>query len=254
MNKYFLSVLLLLLMWITQGVSQVNPKDSIVFTPIISTSFSVNFPGGDLVNRFGINGAIGGAFAVKTKTNWVYGLKYDYIFGKDVKEWQILNNLITEGDFIINPNGVPSETDLFERGYAVNGIVGKVSPFLGKIKLGPNKNSGLFYWVGLGLLQHKIQIKSDVPQLQDEYSKGYDRLSNGISVSEFIGYLYLGNSRRVNFYLGFEIYQAWTKNRRGYNFDTMQVDEEKRLDLLTGFKFGWILPLYKKVPSEFYYN
>jgi len=237
-----------------QCAAQLNPKDSVLFTPIIETSFSVNFPGGDLVNRFGINGAIGGGIKVKTKTNLILGLKYDYFFGRDVKEWQILNNLQTQSGFIINPDGLPSETDLFERGYALFGIIGKVSPSFGEIKLGPNKNSGLIYWVGFGMLQHKIRIKSDVPQLQNEYSKGYDRLSNGIAVTEFLGYLHLGNTRLINFYFGIDACQAWTKNRRGFNFDTMKAEDELRFDLLTGFKFGWILPLYKKMPNEFYYN
>jgi len=254
MNKRFLLVMIVIIINVLHASAQVNPKDSIVFTPIVSTSVSVNFPGGDLVNRFGMNGSLGGAFSFKTRTNWLFGFKYDYIFGKDVKEGQILNQLKTKDGFIINSDGMLSETDLLERGYVLKGIFGRVIPLFGEAKLGPNINSGLFCWIGLGILQHRIHIKSEVPQLQGEYSKGYDRLSNGIAVSEFIGYMYLGNSRMINFYFGFELNQAWTKNRRGYNYDTMSVDEELRFDVLTGFRFGWILPLYKKVPSEFYYN
>ncbi|HIA36947.1 MAG TPA: hypothetical protein EYM84_06605 [Flavobacteriales bacterium] len=254
MNKYFLPGIFIFWIWADLVSAQVNPKDSIVFTTIVSTSFSVNFPGGDLVNRFGINGTVGGAFAFKTRKNWFYGINYEYIFGKDVKEWQILNNLNTQDGFIINSDGMPTEIYLFERGYTLKGVFGKISPLLGKVKLGPNMNSGIFYWIGFGVLQHRIHIKSEVPQLQEEYAKGYDRLSNGIAVSEFIGYLYLGNTRMINFYFGVETCQAWTKNRRGYNYDMMSEDKESRLDLLTGFRFGWVLPLYKKVPNEFYYN
>jgi hypothetical protein len=47
--------------------------------------------------------------------------------------------------------------------------------------------------------------------------------------------------------------QAWTKNRRGFNFDTGKEDNEMRLDIMTGFKAAWILPLYKKVPDAHYF-
>ena len=31
-----------------------------------------------------------------------------------------------------------------------------------------------------------------------------------------------------------------------------QVDNSTRLDLLFGFRIGWIIPLYKEAPEEFY--
>ena len=122
--------------------------------------------------------------------------------------------------------------------------------------MGPNKNSGLLLMGGLGFLQHRIRIENldnRVPNLNDDYVKGYDRLSNGFAAHQFIGYMHLSNSRRLNFYVGFELNQAWTQNRRGYNFDKQQVDKEKRLDLLYGIKVGWILPLYPKGAQKYFY-
>ncbi len=46
--------------------------------------------------------------------------------------------------------------------------------------------------------------------------------------------------------------QAFTQNRRGYNFDLMQADHKKRLDLLSSVKAGIFIPLYKKAPNDFY--
>jgi hypothetical protein len=33
----------------------------------------------------------------------------------------------------------------------------------------------------------------------------------------------------------------------------MGPDKTKRFDLLSGFRIGWILPLYKRTPETYYY-
>ena len=184
------------------------------------------------------------------------GMEGGYLFGNKVKEDGVLDNLKTEQGFIINSAGTPSETKLNERGYLVSIKAGRIFPVLPftEVKLGKNPNSGIMLVCGPGFLQHKIHIVSDAPQLGGDYKKGYDRLSYGAAVSAFLGYLFLSNKRLLNFYFGLDYVQAWTKNRRGYNYDTMQYDTAKRTDIMTGVKAGWILPLYKKVPDEFYYN
>ena len=103
------------------------------------------------------------------------------------------------------------------------------------------------------MLQHKIRIEGAAPQLMGEYKKGYDRLSNGLALGEFIGYVHLGKNHFINFFAGFEIIEAFTKNRRSFNIDTIEKDDTKRLDILSGFKFGWIIPLYRRNADEFYY-
>ncbi len=235
--------------------AQVSIKDSAVATFMIGISYSYNWPGGDLVNRFGENSTIGGSFAVKLKSNLKIRLMYNYIFGKNVKQYEILDGLRTEKGFIIGEDGTPSETDIFERGYSLFLTLGVIIPKipLTKIKLSLNPNSGFVFSIGPGFLQHKIRIESNAAALQGDYKKGYDRLSNGFAVMESIGYLFLSNRRLINFYIGMTSVQAWTTNRRGFNYDTGKEDNEKRLDIMTGFKFVWILPLYKKVPDEYYF-
>jgi hypothetical protein len=104
-------------------------------------------------------------------------------------------------------------------------------------------------------LQHKIRIdtRDDVPLLDKEYVKGYGRLSNGLSLTQFVGYIYCGNKRLINFIAGFEFTQGFTENRRSYNFDTMSKDETKRFDMLSGIKVGWFFPIYRTAATQFYY-
>ena len=85
MKKDIINTVLILALTATPALAQVSPKDSIVFTPLISPAGGVCFPGGDLVDRFGVNGALGGSFMIKTRKNWLYGVQYDFLFGNNVK-------------------------------------------------------------------------------------------------------------------------------------------------------------------------
>ena len=232
--------------------AQVNIKDSVISTSLISISYSYQFPGGDLSKRFLSNNAIGGSYFYKTKNNWIIGADGFFMFRDTIKETGIFNSISTKDGNIIDGNGIYAEVHLYERGFYAGIKGGKLFPVFG-----PNKNSGIVILCGLGLLQHKIRIENPnntASQIKGDYKKGYDRLTNGLALSEFIGYMFLGNSRLVSFYAGFEFTQALTQNRRSYNFDMMRPDKTKRSDLLSGFKIGWILPLYKRSPEKYYYN
>ena len=203
--------------------------------PPILISFLVGY--GD---RFGNNSSIGGGFYWKTKQNWMFGAEFNFIFGNDVKVAdEIMNNLKTEDGAIINMAGNFTSYSIYERGYYISARIGKLIPVIS-----PNPNSGITIIGSMGYLQHKIRIEvaeNTAPQLKDDYKKGYDRLAGGFGISEFIGYTYLSNSRLINFFVGFEINQAWTKPRREVNFDTGEPDPDpKRFDVLYGIKVGWI--------------
>ena len=65
--------------------------------------------------------------------------------------------------------------------------------------------------------------------------------------------MFFGNSKLFNFYVAFEVIEAWTSNYRKFNFDTRQYADEKRFDLVFGPKIGWIIPLRKRMPKEYYF-
>ena len=233
--------------------AQFNLQDSTVNGFLFSTNYSFNFPGGDLVKRFGNNSSVGGSILYKFGKNWMLGIDGIFLFGGKVKEDSLFKQLENGNGEIIGEDGLPVIINLFERGFFIGGKLGKAIPVLGS-----NANSGLFFSITGGLLQHKIRIETrggDVPQLNKEYKKGYDRLSNGFAVSEYIGFLHLDKKKLLNFHIGIECTQAFTKNRREWNFDTLQKDETQRLDLFFGIKIGWILPVYNKRKGDLtYYN
>lgn len=233
-------------------MGQRTVKDSVISFPMIGATGAWQVPGGDMNNRFGNNFNIGGVFQWKTKKNFVLGLDGQFLFGNTVDENYILDSITTKQGGIIAANGDFATVFLYERGWKFELKLGKIFPLIG-----PNKNSGLFTSFGAGILQHKIRIEnqqSSIPAIEDDYKKGYDRLSNGLSLTGFIGYINFGNRRLVNFYAGFEFTKAITQNRRSFNFDTREQDLKKRNDLLSGFRLGWVIPIYKRAPKDYYYN
>ena len=233
------------------SLAQLNLKDSMVTAPMFCFSYAFQIPAGDMKDRFGVSSSVGADFMVKNKKNWVFGADFHFIFGSDIKESSILDGMKTNQGEIIGQDGQYADIAISERGYTTCAKIGKIFP-LGK----PNKNSGIIFTTGAGFMQHKIRFdiaNNTAPQLTKESKKGYDRLTNGFLLDHFLGYMFLGNKRLMNFYGGFEFTQAFTQNRRSYNWDTMQRDTKSRYDVLYGIRIGFIIPFYKRTGKTYYY-
>lgn len=231
--------------------AQVNIRDSAIFTPLIYATYGYQFPGGDLAKQFGSNSSIGGGFILKTKHNWMFGVEGNFMFGQSVKNSDsLLRTISTQDGFIIDANGYYADMVYYERGYNFFAKFGKVIPLLS-----PNPNCGFTLLVGAGYIQDKIRIHNPgntAPQLLGDYKKGYDRLNGGIAAIGSLGYMYLSNTRLLNFSASFEFMQAWTNPYRERDFDTGKQDTRKLSSQFYTIKVCWIIPLYRRVPKEFY--
>jgi hypothetical protein len=225
--------------------------DSCIAVSMVGIHLGAQVPGADLAKRFGPNLNAGGVFMHKTKKNWLLGIESNYMYGRNVKE-DVLSQLRTSNGTIIDNEGFPADLRITERGLGVHAVFGKVLPFLSA-----NPNSGIMLTVGGGYFQTKINLydaQRKIAAINGELKSGYDRLSNGFSATQFLGYLFLSESRMLNFYFGMEAYQAVTSSVRKMNYDTGMPDTAQRLELLYGLRFGWILPLYERKPSAFYFD
>ncbi len=210
-------------------------------------------PAGDLKSRFGSNLNLGSNFIYKLKNNFLIGLEGNYLFSRNVKE-DVLKQMRNSDNVIIDNEGLPADVRISERGITTFLLLGKVFPKIG----GSNPNCGLTINLGFGYMQHKVYIydaQHKLAAIKGDLIKGYDRLSGGFAMHQFLGYTFLGNNRLVNIVTGFEFYEGFTKSYRGYNFDTAMPDTKQRFDMLIGFRFGWILPLYSRGGTgTYYYN
>jgi hypothetical protein len=238
-------VLTLLLPWCLQA-----QNDTTMLVPLLGVHFGVQLPGMDLVARFGPNLTAGGQFCVKTRSNWFFGIESNYIFGSNVKE-DVLKQMRTSGGFVIDNQGFPADLRVTERGLSAYLLGGRL------FKVGANPNSGILLLIGCGYMQHRINLydaQQRIAAMQGKLVYGYDRLTAGVALTQFIGYFYLSENRLANFYAGFDFHEGFTSSLRKFNYDTGMPDTKSRMDILTGIRAGWILPLYRKTPNDFYYN
>lgn len=249
--KNLFSLIACLLLTSQFSHSQFSFIDSSINFFAFHSEFGYQFPGGDLKKRYGANYMIGGGSIYKFKNNWLIGGEINYLFGPNLRETGILDSLKTSKGYLIDGNGGQAEIYVSERGFNFFGKLGKTFPCFGS-----NKNSGIIVSLGAGFLQHNIRLDSPqniTPQISEEYEKGYDRLTNGFSIQEFIGFQYFGKYRLISFNIGIEFIQAWTQSRRSFDYDLRRRDTQKRFDTLTGVRFTWLIPLYRRKADMFYY-
>lgn len=260
-NKKLLFTLSLLICWLwaidSAAQFPINrpeapkPTDEIFRSSIIHFDYSFQFPIGKLGERFGPNSSIGGGYWYKTPNNWFLGGDWHFFFGNNMKEDSIAINLInTSTNQIIGINGQPANVSAAMRGFSIEAKVGKLFP----LSLN-DRNSGLVAVLGIGMFQHKVRLDEPneaVPQIRGNYIQGYDRLTNGPLLTQYIGFLKVVQHRYMGYSFGIEAMQALTKSRRSFNFDLQRAETDTRLDLQIGLKASFFLALYRK--SKTYYT
>jgi hypothetical protein len=247
-----LFLLLSLALISTSGFAQQSVKDSVISCVGFGFSYAPQMPGGDLANRFGNNSNVGVSFWGKTHKNYWFGLQWNYLFSQNLKETGVLDSIATSDGSVINKEGKYSDVQLYQRGFAVYLTAGKIF----SKGLGPNPNCGIMLTGSAGYIQHRIRIIDNgslTPPLSGDYLKGYDRLTGGLLLQEFLGYWFMSKNRRINFYGGFECTQGITRSLRSWDYDLMTADTKQRLDLLWGFRVGWNIPIYRRPARDYYY-
>lgn len=230
---------------------QANIRDSSIQLYLISANYSAELTGADMGERFGTSHFLGPSFSTKTSNNWKITAGFGFLFGSNVKV-DPLSEISADNGNLINGNGTFEPIRYQQRGFRAMARAGKVLPLIG-----PNPNSGILLQAGAGFLQHKIRYNLEsgsVFQLDGEYRKGYDRLTNGIAFTQSIGYLNLSDSKLINFRIAFQVTEAFTQNRRSWNFDEIRKADEQRLDLLYGIRVTWSWPVYDKASEGYYYQ
>lgn len=255
-NIFSLSTLCFVGLLLLNGFTVHSQRDvsKAIGTPYIGVHYGANWTGGDLAERYGFTNSLGSHAGYKTKNNWIYGIDGNFFFGDNILIDGLLQNLTDSKGRIFNSSGTPGTVLFFNRGFNVNASVSKIIPVLS-----PNPNSGIMLQLTAGYIWHKLRIESqedEIPQLQGEYLKGYDRLTTGLNTTQFIGYNFMANRGIWNFYGGIYFQQGFTVNQRDIFWDhpNEKVSKDIRIENITGLRVGWLIPIYKRETKDYYFN
>lgn len=235
-------------------IAQRNVRDSAIATPLIGVHYGGNFTALDLAKRYGYFNHIGISAGYKTANNWYLSIDGNFMFGNQTRMTGLFDHLVDEYGNITDVNGDIAVVLVYPRGVNANFSFGKLFPVFS-----PNSNSGILFHLGVGYLLHRLRIETNdqvVPSLELDYKKGYDRLTTGVNFHQFLGYSFLANAGAWNFYGGFYIQEGLTKNRRTIFFDqpNSPVSTKLRLDVQYGFRIGWYIPFYRRMPKDYYFD
>jgi hypothetical protein len=229
------------------GSDKDKPREGFVIT--MNANFDL--PGGDMAKRFGTSYRVGPSVWYKTKDNWIFGAKFDFINGSNIRQDSLMINIFRDGG-LLNQSGVRTDVRVYERGYATGLQAGRIFNISKR-----SQAHGFLALTTLGFMQHKIKIfdrDKEITHIKGDYNKGYDRLSNGIMIDQFLGYNYFSKDGYLNFYIGFDIMAGFTRGRRDYLYDVMRPDTENRVDLLYGLRGGLHIPIFKRKSEEIYFK
>lgn len=218
------------------------PKKKLPHILLFDFMYGVQLPAADMAKDFKLNFNFGGRINLYFPSNWWGAVTGDFQFFDDVKT-DVVAPLRNVDGFIITSTGGLGNVHLGQRGMLLGGMVGKLVPFAPK----KNPRMGIDFGLGADYFQHWIRIRvltEDIVQLSGDYKKGYDRMTSGFALQEYIGFRYMGKKKLLNISAGFDFVQGFTKNRRPMNFDTRQSDTKQHIDLLFGFRVGLSLPIY----------
>ncbi|MDZ4758474.1 MAG: hypothetical protein SGJ10_10125 [Bacteroidota bacterium] len=203
-------------------------------------------PMGEMGKKFGLMNAIGFGMGYKSNNRWQFGVFGRFMFGNSVTMVNPLQYINTIDGDIINADGSLIQPRYYSRGLQIMAEAGKI--FLLNKKR--NTGTGILLTFGAGYIHHKLRLEipgEGAPQLYPDYKHGYDRFHSGLCISQYIAYQYMDpRNRTVNFQIGLELNEAFTVNRRGFNYDERQYDTKTKLDYFPAMRFCWFIPQYLK--------
>lgn len=236
-------------------MAQKDIKNEKISTWMFQATYGYQFPGKDTKVLYKNNHSIGGSVYYKSAGNWIFSVSGTFISGNEVNvtREEIFGDILDNNGEIITGDGIYGSYALFERGAHFQAKVGKVFPVLS-----PNPNCGFFVQGGLGYLFNRLRCEfgsyvSPPPALADDYLYGYDHMRGGFAWSGEIGYLFLSNTRVLNFSLSLEFIQAYTHPMREWDFNLMKKDTNSYIDQYIGIRFAIYIPTYRRKPADYYY-
>lgn len=224
-------------------------RDTTHYTPavVISVGAGYHFGLADLGKRFPSFSTLPASLYYKNSHNFIFGFEYNRFLGNRFKLDSLFGGIVGPSQQILDQNGFPAVIRYYMRGFTAQGYIGKSFKIFPKAKYARLQTN-----IGFGMMQHFLKMRFDkgtLPQLEGNYAAGYDMLTNGIMISQSLYYQYY-NTKSVSFFGGFNFVQAFTQNRRNWNYGTMRQDLTHRKDFYVGMTAGILIPINLKPQND----
>lgn len=221
---------------------------------IFGASLSFNQADGNWSESFNNNISVGAHLARKTSSNLIFSAEWNYLTGGEItNRTQSLGSIIGDNGNLLNSSGSFAQYNINQRATYFSIGIEKVLPFWQY-----NLNSGPSLGLYGGYTWHWLNIDNvgnDAPQILEPYVYGYDRMSRGFHLSQSFGYMYLSESRLINFRISFDLNEIWSRDIRSYHYPSGTLSNDTQLNLLYSLKIKWYIPIYLgEKKEEYYYN
>tara|TARA_B100000900_G_scaffold283697_1_gene243025 strand:+ start:516 stop:1247 length:732 start_codon:yes stop_codon:yes gene_type:complete len=225
--------------------AQINKQSAFI------VNINYHIPSEFFAELFENNPSIGTSFFIEKENNIFYGIEANYLFGNNIKnESLILSEIKNHDGSIIASDGYFANINFSRRGFSSNIFTGYALHF-NKTNL-----SGIYFSLGGGYINQKILIDTkneNIPQLNEEYKKGYDSANDGIFGKLSINYKYYRKKGGIQISAGFYNSVARVKRLNTYIFNENINDDSFHIGSEFGFNLGLIIPVSKINQEEFHY-
>lgn len=223
-------------------------------TSQISNFININYryliPQFEIKKLYGPSSSVGLEYTKNLKS-YFFSVDCNYEFGNKINDSLILENIATNNNQIISSDGSFANILLYKRGFFSHISIGKI------VKSGKSKKTGFYPLFGIGYSQSKILIETrnqNIPFLNDEYKKGYDKKRGGFSTKLGLDFRYFNSKNNWQFIIGSELIHSLTKNYRNYFYSDQSFSNNNlKSDLLFSLKFGLIVQVNRTNNEKFHY-
>jgi len=178
------------------------------------------------------------------KEKWLIGFNYMPYTGRTINTDSLYGGIVGPSQNLFDINGNPAVIRTYLRGYNACLVAGRMWA-LRESTLSNPRTWTLSMVGGLGYMEHYTKFQFDkgrLPQLENDFTQGYDGYRKGMCFSEQFRIQYI-NPDVLSFYVGLGANQGMTHATRDWDFGTFSAPKAKQLDLGFNITGGLIIPI-----------
>ena len=178
------------------------------------------------------------------KEKWLIGFNYMPYTGNTVSTDSLYGGIVGPSQNLFDINGNPAVIRTYLRGYNACLVAGKMWA-LRESSLSNPRTWTMSVVVGAGRIEHYTKFQFDkgrLPQLENDYTQGYDGYRKGFCFSQQFRMQYM-NPEALSFYVGVGTNQGITKATRDWDLGTFRAARVTQYDLGFNFTGGLIIPI-----------